>query len=226
MISENELSIEWNQSGFQAREAARIFAESIDKKAFDPVVLEPAMMSCDQMPGYSVLQHGIDVEDHFFRLLMHGCSPLSASWRVPSWCRYYATNLSENVHPEAIWRHYTRYHDCGKPHCRIVDEDGKHHFPDHAAVSARVWLEVGGDANIAVLIGSDMVIHTADADTIDKFCKEQWSAQDAVTLLLASLAEIHANSRLFGGMESTGFKMKWNKIDRRGRQILRFFFPK
>ena len=40
----------------------------------------------------------------------------------------------------------------GKPVCRTVDAERRQHFPDHAAVSARVWDEAGGDPDVGDLI--------------------------------------------------------------------------
>jgi hypothetical protein len=53
---------------------------------------------------------------------------------------------------------------------------------------------------------------------------EEWSAKDAITLLIAALAEVHSNASLFGGIESTSFKIKWKTIDKRGRQICKRYF--
>jgi hypothetical protein len=44
----------------------------------------------------------------------------------------------------------------------------------------------------------------------------------AVTLLLAGLAEIHANAEMFNGFDSPSFKIKYKQIDRRGRAICKF----
>jgi hypothetical protein len=41
------------------------------------------------------------------------------------------------------------------------------------------------------------------------------------TLLLAALSEIHANSTMFGGMDSTSFKIKWKALNRLGNAYLR-----
>jgi hypothetical protein len=68
-----------------------------------------------------------------------------------------------------------------------------------------------------------MAIHTANADEIAKLCVE-WDVEDAMTLLVAALAEIHSNARLFGGIDSVSFKSKWKNWDRRGKQIIKTFF--
>lgn len=42
---------------------------------------------------------------------------------------------------------------------------------------------------------------------------------EAITLMLVGLAEIHANAEMFGGLDSTSFKIKFKHIDVRGRQV-------
>lgn len=119
---------------------------------------------------------------------------------------------------------YILYHDCGKPFCHTVDADGKSHFPNHAEVSQKVFLEAGGNETSAKLIGWDMLIHSANSEEIENYCKI-WSIQDAFTLLFVALSEVHANAKMFGpeGIESTSFKIKWKKIDQRGKQIMKFY---
>lgn len=68
-----------------------------------------------------------------------------------------------------------------------------------------------------------MVIHTASAQEIDQYL-QIWAPQDACTLLLAALAELHSNAKLFGGSDTTSFKSKFKQIERRGNQICKFLF--
>lgn len=83
-----------------------------------------------------------------------------------------------------------------------------------------MWLSAGGDPQAARLMGMDMDIHALKADEIEEFC----SRPEAITLLLTGLAEIHSNASMFGGIESTSFKIKWKQIDRRGKAICRHIF--
>ncbi len=70
---------------------------------------------------------------------------------------------------------------------------------------------------IGNLIGLDMIMHT---ETKDEILARGLSKQDIFTLLITALAECHANADMFGGMDSTSFKIKWKKIDKLGRQLL------
>ena len=105
----------------------------------------------------------------------------------------------------------------GKPSCLTVDADGRRHFPDHAAVSARVWRDAGGCEEVATLIEQDMDVHLLKAEGVEEFA----SRPHAIALLLTGLAEIHANAGLFGGISETSFKIKWKNLDKRGRAIMK-----
>jgi UTP:GlnB (protein PII) uridylyltransferase len=192
---------------------------------FDQMVI--SMLRCEQTSGQSVYQHGRSVHEHAVQLIdsLKGIEEPSFVWRFPSWFEDYKDQILESIHDAETLQLYTLYHDCGKPYCRVVDDDGKIRFPDHANVSQRIWLHVGGSEAIGRLIADDMVIHSATAEEIANKLETEWSIQDAVTLLLVSLAEIHSNAKLFGSMDSTSFKMKWKTVERRGRQIMKFLFP-
>jgi hypothetical protein len=108
---------------------------------------------------------------------------------------------------------YHVYHDLGKPYCRTVDEDGRQHFPDHARISASIWRASGGDPLIGDLIERDMDMHT-----LKPAQAAEYSRMDLVpALLLTALAELHANAEMFGGIESTSFKIKWKALNKLGR---------
>ncbi len=114
---------------------------------------------------------------------------------------------------------YAEFHDCGKPFCRIVDEQGRQHFPDHAATSERVWLDVGGDPQAARLMGLDMDAHLLTPETLPDFA----ARPEAASLLLMAIAETHSNALMFGGTDSDGFKIKMKKLDKRGGQAAALF---
>lgn len=173
------------------------------------------MKACEQTKGLSVLQHGESVHDFFFDLKGHILKgkPLKHPWRIPAWAGEKA--LWNKLLAEDVLREYQIYHDCSKPFCKVIDEDGRQHFPDHASISERIWMEAGGNPASAKLMGMDMDIHLLSGEGIQQFA----SCPEAASLLLTGLSEIHSNANMFGGIESTSFKMKWKYIDRRGKQI-------
>jgi len=68
----------------------------------------------------------------------------------------------------------------------------------------------------------DMDIHLLKADGIAEFA----ARPEAISLLLTGLAEIHANAAMFGGIESTSFKIKFKQISKRGKQIIKMMKEK
>jgi hypothetical protein len=172
------------------------------------------MLTCYQFKDMNVLQHGQDVNRWYNDLI----GAQSLDWRKPEWLDK-ALAATANIDPEII-RLYQIYHDCGKPFCRIVDEDGKQHFPNHAEVSYQTWLKHsdGSDMSlhIARLIRKDMDCHTAKGEeSIKAFIEDK----DAHILLLTGLCELHSNAQMFGGIESTSFKIKFKQLDKIGRKL-------
>lgn len=171
-----------------------------------------------QTDNQSVLEHGLSVYHHTINLLnmLQFGIPFDG-WRIPNWAFLYHDEIKKNLFSLNMIEQYTTYHDCGKPYCMIYDEQGKRHFPNHAEVSKETWLAIGGSEQVAKLIGMDMIVHTMKDVDVNEFIKHP----EAITLLIVALAEIHSNATMFGGIESTSFKIKWNQINKRGNAILR-----
>lgn len=173
------------------------------------------MDNCEQSEGLSVLEHGIMVCRYFEDLYSHLTlgHPLKYEWKLPDWL---SSDVLNNVMDMDIVKCYMVFHDCGKPYCLTIDEDGRRHFPDHAKVSQETWLAIGGCPTVANLIRMDMDIHLLKDVGVEDFANRK----EAITLLIAGLCEIHANASMFGGIESTSFKMKWKQINKRGKKIV------
>src|SRR5579885_3395648 len=179
------------------------------------------MQNCPQTETQSVYEHGVSVRDHIFQLISFlETGQIVGEWRLPEWLYEYRQELLSSLCSKDIIEEYTIFHDCGKPYCIILDENGKRHFPNHAEVSYKTWLNVSSNQQIAKLIKMDMMIHTIKACDIDEFIKHP----EATTLLLAGLAEVHANAKMFGGLTSESFKIKWSQINKRGKAICHKLF--
>lgn len=179
------------------------------------------MRTCFQMAGLDMLAHGMAVHEKFLTLYeaLRDEAPLPDGWRLPGWLTPEAgkTLLARLPSLETLYL-YHRYHDCGKPLVRTVDAEGRQHFPDHARASEQAWLAHGGSKDVGTLIGMDMDVHCLKAEEVAEFA----ARPQAAALLLTGLAEIHANADLFGGIDSTSFKIKLKQLDRRGKQIIQY----
>ncbi len=176
------------------------------------------MISCEQTKGMSVLEHGKSVKEYLFDLLNHlrNKTPLKYEWRLPQWIHDNSEYLLSKLPDDKTLSLYTTYHDCGKPFCLEIDNDNKRHFPNHSEKSYEIFKQIFKNEIAAELIKHDMDIHLLKSDGVEEFCKNK----NAITLLLSGLAEIHSNARMFGGVESTSFKIKLKSITQRGKQIL------
>lgn len=185
-------------------------------KIFDIV---DAMKECRQSKDQNILEHGIAVRERLFDLIgyLRDERPLGKEWKLPAWFEENKYKLMRGLADDYTLNKYTIWHDMGKPYCRSVDEYGKQHFPDHAEKSAEMWSSISNDEKIKELILADMDIHKLSAVGVDEFIEK--NKYNCVSLLLAGLAEIHANAEMFGGTESTSFKIKMKHINSRGRLI-------
>lgn len=179
------------------------------------------MQQCPQTDTQSVWQHGLSVKDHVFQLIdFLNTGNIQGQWKLPEWMYQYRQQLLDRLLPLPIIKEYAIFHDCGKPYCFQLDEQGKRHFPNHPQQSYQTWLSISDNKQIAALILMDMKIHTIKAVEIEEFIKQP----EAITLLLAGLAEVHSNAKMFGGLESESFKIKWSQINKRGKMICQKLF--
>jgi hypothetical protein len=169
------------------------------------------MSACHQHPAQTILQHGEAVATRFNDLI----GERRLEWRLPAWFIPHHELLLSHLPSADTLAAYHIYHDCAKPYCRMIDEDGRQHFPNHAQLSASIWRVTDGREAIAELIQRDMDCHLMKPADL-----EAYSRPDLLpTLLLTALAEIHANAELFGGIDSTSFKIKWKALDKLGKHI-------
>ncbi len=180
------------------------------------------MRKCYQFKDQNIYEHGLSVWEYMQDLLEHlwNETPLEKEWKIPTWLYEYKWNILENILPTHIIEEYCIFHDNGKFLTKSIDNNGKIHFHNHAEASYNQWLLCGGNEIAAKCMKLDMIIHTMKDSDIDEFIKNR----ESITLILSGLAEIHSNAAMFGGMESTNFKIKWKQIDRRGKAICKKLF--
>lgn len=172
-----------------------------------------------QFRTQNVLEHGLAVFAKYEQLRNQAeIGLLPPGWREPKWWNPETAAQLARLQPDmTTMARYLIYHDCGKPLCRTVDAEGRQHFPDHAAISARTWANHGGTADEIWLMANDMLFHSGSAED----CEALRGHPLAPALMFAALAEVHANADMFGGIESNSFKAKAKHLERRTGQLLR-----
>jgi hypothetical protein len=102
--------------------------------------------------------------------------------------------------------HYN--HDISKPYIIEYDENGNPHYPNHSYHSHLLYIERFGHDQYADMILHDMDFHKKRGDDINKV----WLLHYSNHLYATAWAEIYANSELFGGIDSTSFKIKRKQL--------------
>lgn len=183
-----------------------------------------AMMDCEQTKGQNVLQHGRSVREHYFALIAHlqGKVDLSnePNWRVPEWVNENKELILNHLPKAYVMDRYLTLHDSGKPKVKTVDDDGKVHFPQHSVSSYNTYKDTflsEADETVAYFIEHDMDVHMLKADGVKEFSERE----TVFGHLLAGLAEVTSNAAMFGGIESTSFKIKFKQLDQRGKAIIK-----
>lgn len=174
------------------------------------------MKNFEQTKGLNILEHGISVNNYFHDLRNHilNNETLKYDWKLPDWIfNKDLWSKLENINDINL---YQIFHDCGKPFCLEIDADGRKHFPNHAAISSKIWVELTNNKIQSDLIAHDMDIHLLKSDGLENFLTLPYHT----TLLITGLCEIHSNAAMFGGIDSDSFKIKWKKINKIGKKII------
>jgi hypothetical protein len=87
--------------------------------------------------------------------------------KLPTWFQINKIYIKKSTLKEDI-KEYQIMHDCGKPYCITIDEDGRRHFPDmqtYQEIHSLKFLII----IVADLISKDMVFHTIKSDEVEEF---------------------------------------------------------
>ncbi len=172
------------------------------------------MKETEQTEGLNIFQHGLSVWKYTRKLLDGNTTDMR---KLPNWYLENRDLILENCYDRKTIKQYTIFHDLGKPFCLTYDDNGKKHFPNHAAISEKIWIESGFDPNIGELIGLDMMFH---AETPEQILSRNLDKRILCTLLLSALAELYSNAEMFGGISSESFCIKYKRLNKRAKRIL------
>lgn len=172
------------------------------------------MKNCNQTDTQTVYEHGLSVWKYTQKILNKEWDELN----IPEWFKSNFDKIKSKLYDVETIKEYNIFHDCGKPYCIEIDDEGKRHFPNHAKVSKDIWDSISDNKIVSELISLDMMLHT---ETADEIINRDLSTSTLCTLLVTAFAEIHSNAEMFGGINSTSFKIKHKKICKRGKMIVR-----
>jgi hypothetical protein len=171
------------------------------------------MATCEQTSGQTILEHGYSVAITYRSLFISRID----QHKLPDILRDNLDFLqSRIVFSNEELETYHIFHDCAKPNCLTIDKEGRRHFPNHALMSARAWLVAGGDARIGKLIEHDLDFHKMKPADLHEYKHLDL----APALLLTAWAEIHSNCTMFGGIESTSFKIKAKNLIKLSKALI------
>ena len=176
------------------------------------------MESFEQTKGQNIYQHGLSVWEYAKKI----SSGQFDGMKIPEWFQESYFQIINQIVPYKTLKRYCIFHDCGKPFCRVIDEEDRQHFPNHADISAVIYKQTFPDDHIGEwLVRNDMALHMGSAKDIQKLCEETEDKRLLLTLIISAFAEVHSNASMFGGIDSTSFKIKWKKINQRAKQIVK-----
>lgn len=170
-----------------------------------------------QTRDISYWEHGSLVAARF-RDLMNPTPNMT--WRLPNWFIENEDWIRAQLAPDFdTIITYQQWHDLSKPVCRVIDNEGRTHYPNHAALAGELWLAAGVAPNIGKLISHDMDMHLLKPSQV----KDYQHIDISICLLTTALCEVHANAGMFGGMQSDSFKIKLKHLDRLGSAFFRVY---
>lgn len=168
------------------------------------------MQNTPQCEGVNVYEHGQMVHKKYTYLKSYfNLQTMVDPYDIPEELFVWYWRNHHKILPEHFTSLYHIFHDCGKPLCIVYDEHGRKHFPNHAEISAEQYgLIYPNQKIIQQLIRMDMDFHTLKGDNLTQL----WKHELAPTLYITAWAELFANADMFGGIESTSFKIKKKQL--------------
>lgn len=190
----------------------------------------------EQFPGVSILEHGKDVYEKYLIISSNlvDLKNLNLDIKLPNFIQDYCYELNSfQLSSTLIVRPYLLYHDCGKPFVVRVDEEGNKSFPGHSLQSKNIFSihyknypEPEKDI-VATLIGDDMDLHVIKADRVDEYVryhKEFNRIDQLCTRLVAAFAEIWSNAEKLNQLDTDTYKIKFKRLEARGKKICKLLF--
>lgn len=175
------------------------------------------MTNTYQFQNQNILQHGISVHNHYKSIITAIDINDFRKYKIPDKLIKNWKVFKKKLYHIDVMKQYHIYHDCGKPLCRSVDENGRQHFPNHAEYSYNEYKKCFSDDIVASLIKDDMIFHSGSMGDIIEYItkfKSEGNHRFLFSLWLTSLAEIYSNREMFlnGPDGEKNFQKKYDKL--------------
>lgn len=176
------------------------------------------MESTFQFKTQTIFEHGMSV-NRYYHDLLYNLNNRKDSLPIPELLYLEWDKIKPLVYSNGIMNVYQIYHDCGKPYCEVLDSEGRKHFPGHSEKSYQVFKDAFNYIpnemleTVSNLIRYDMVFHEKPLNEIENFISKN-DKRFLVSLYLTNLAELYSNAQMFGGYDSTSFKIKYKKLEK------------
>ena len=116
-----------------------------------------------------MIEHGQMVHDSYNQIIQ-SCEKQDNELKLPIYIfEFYEKYKQILIDKHDNIRLYQLFHDCGKKKSKIIDEEGKIHYPNHARISFEFFSENCNDEYSADLILHDMHLHILKGDELDEF---------------------------------------------------------
>ena len=182
------------------------------------------MKNCYQFKNQNMIEHGLLVRKHH-KQIIKDLHHSTNQYELPDELRAHSKQFLKHQYNNHILSYYQLYHDCGKPFCLEIDDDGKRRYPKHEEVSAKVFSDAFSKTKhcdkISTLIANDMIFHKENMTDIDAFLEACDDKRLVYSLILTSFAELYANKSMFDDNNQTSFKIKYKKLHRVVKKIIK-----
>lgn len=160
------------------------------------------MKRCFQFENIDMYEHGLMVNREYINLITSLEEGLISEVFPVDLIDIYSSNILLDLRLMLL---YQVVHDCGKPHCRSVGDDGRIHYPDHARISyEQIKKLYPNEIDLQFLVLHDMDFHTLKPAQLEELAKSKYG----FSLYLTAWAELIANAQMFNGFDSVSFKIK------------------
>ena len=164
------------------------------------------MKKCFQFEKIDMYEHGLMVNREYTNLISSLYDGLISEVFPVGLIDAFEKN---NLIDYDIMLKYQILHDCGKPLCREIDENGKVHYTEHAKISYEQINKLYPDEDdLKFLVLHDMDFHVMKPNDL----KEIADTKYGFSLYLTAWAELIANAQMFNGFDAVSFKIKRKQL--------------